>query len=136
MAGKKRTTIVDVGLDREIRQSTKCRVTHTIIIDGQVAFEEGEPVFVDSIEPNPGRPEYRYVITSKRLHFRQFQLRDADLAIFEPEAVPVSKFRKAWWWVGDHKFLLIGSAVAIIVIALGISAFAEYHFKWSRARGR
>jgi hypothetical protein len=89
-----------------------------------------------SLEPNPGRPEYRYVITSKRLNFRQFQLRDADLAIFEREAAPVSKFRRAWWWVGDHKFLLIGSAAAIVIVALGISAFAEYHFKWESRQGK
>jgi hypothetical protein len=48
MAGKQKMPIVDVGADREICQGTKCRITHVIIIDGLVVFDEGEPVFVES----------------------------------------------------------------------------------------
>lgn len=135
MARKEREPAPAPARDLHIQQGSKCRLTHAVLIDGQLAFELGETVFIDSVEPNPARPEYKFVVTSKRLNFRQFQLREEDLEIFVPEQVPVSRARKAWWWVGEHKWLLIGSATAIIVVVLGISTYLNYHFKWDPRQG-
>ena len=53
-------------------------VQRDIIIDGTLAFRRGERVAVESQSPDPGRPEYKYVVTSQALN-RKFRLSDMDL---------------------------------------------------------
>lgn len=62
----------------EIRPGSRVVVNGDVFVGGALAFGRGEPVTVEAVEPNPQRPEYRYVVTSARLS-RRFQLRDADL---------------------------------------------------------
>jgi hypothetical protein len=49
-----------------------------IIAGGVTAFSKGERVAIEGVDPNPQRPEYKYVVFS-RLTGKRFQLRDADL---------------------------------------------------------
>jgi hypothetical protein len=66
---------------------TVCQITHDIIVEGQVAFRAGENVSVESISPNPQRPEYMYVVTSSSLQ-KKFQLSDGDLMTVAPTFQP------------------------------------------------
>ena len=65
-------------------------VSHDIVIAGELAFHNGETVTIESIVPNPQRPEYQYVVTSKVLGQR-YQLRAADFIMIGQtvEAAPV-----------------------------------------------
>lgn len=61
-------------------------LTKDIFIDGQLAFSDNEKVIVESVHPNEQRPDYKYVVVSKRL-LKRFQLRDEDLRIASKEAI-------------------------------------------------
>lgn len=54
-------------------------ITRDIVINGQSAFIKGENVDIESVSPDPNRPEYKYVVLSKPLNQR-FRLSDNDLA--------------------------------------------------------
>lgn len=53
-------------------------IQHDIVIGGQVAFKEGERVYVEAESPDPSRPEYRYVVLSRTLN-QKFRLSDLDV---------------------------------------------------------
>jgi len=55
-------------------------VQHEIVINGVVAFKEGERVQIEAESPDPERPEYKYVVTSGTLN-RKFRLSDLDIFI-------------------------------------------------------
>jgi hypothetical protein len=54
-------------------------VTHEIVINGVVAFGKGESVQIEKVDPNPTRPQFKYIVLSPKLGQR-FQLSDNDLA--------------------------------------------------------
>ncbi len=54
------------------------RISHDILVNGQVAFRRGEAVAIESVNPDPGRPEYKYVVTSITLN-QKFRLSDQDI---------------------------------------------------------
>jgi hypothetical protein len=56
------------------------RITRNVVINGQVAFAEGETVDIETVSPDPNRPEYKYVVLSKSLNQR-FRLSDQDIDI-------------------------------------------------------
>lgn len=56
-----------------------CMIRRDILIDGRLAFEEGEDALIEHISHDPSRPEYRYVILSKPLGLR-FRLSDVDIS--------------------------------------------------------
>lgn len=64
-------------------------VRNQIIVDGQVAFTAGEKVVVEAVEPNPTRPQYKYIVYSKNLG-KRFQLSDDDVSTIpgeKPESI-------------------------------------------------
>jgi len=72
----------------DIKAGTPAFITHDIVIENQYAFRQGEQVIVESITPNPQRPEYKYVVVSATLQ-KRFQLSDADLAIVQQPQQPI-----------------------------------------------
>jgi hypothetical protein len=64
----------------DIKAGTSAFVTHDIVIENQYAFRHGERVVVESITPNPQRPEYKYVVVSSTLQ-KRFQLSDSDVTV-------------------------------------------------------
>jgi hypothetical protein len=63
---------------REIKQSDECLITHSIVIESKLAFENGERVRIEKVEPNRLRPEYEYVVLSHKM-LTLFQLRREDI---------------------------------------------------------
>jgi hypothetical protein len=53
-------------------------VRREIIVNGVVAFQRNQLVTVEKVDPNPQRPEYKYVVYSRDLE-RRFQLTDDDI---------------------------------------------------------
>ena len=70
-------------VETPISPGTKVSITRDIVIGNQTAFRQGEQVLVESISPNPQRPEYKYVILSTSLQ-KRFQLSDANIATTQP----------------------------------------------------
>jgi len=52
-------------------------LSHDVEVGGAVAFTRGEAVTVEAVEPNPERPEYKYVVYSRAVE-RRYQLREED----------------------------------------------------------
>jgi len=55
-------------------------ITRDVSIEGEIAFHEGEEVQIETVSPDPRRPEYRYVVLSKNLN-RSFRLSDMDVSV-------------------------------------------------------
>jgi RNA polymerase subunit RPABC4/transcription elongation factor Spt4 len=55
-------------------------VSRDVVIGGAVAFKEGELVSIESESPDPGHPEYKYVVNSKTLS-KRFRLSDGELKL-------------------------------------------------------
>lgn len=53
-------------------------IKREIVVDGVVVFHERELVQVESIKPDPDRPQFRYLVHSNAVD-RQFRLSDDDL---------------------------------------------------------
>ena len=62
----------------EIQPGNKYLIARDIVVGGKVAFEKDTLVLVEDVEPNPQRPEYKYIIYSNRLG-KRYQLSDKDL---------------------------------------------------------
>lgn len=58
------------------------RIAVDIDIDGAIAFNRGEQVVIEAVEPNPDRPEYKFIVYSNNLR-KRYQLRDADFEAAE-----------------------------------------------------
>jgi ferredoxin len=54
------------------------KISHDIVINGQIAFKQGEAIEIEAMSPDPNRPDYKYVVTSKSLG-QKFRLSDGDL---------------------------------------------------------
>lgn len=63
-----------------------CIVAHTIVVNNLVAFKKGERVIVESVNPSPGRPEYKYVVLSVGMN-KRFQLSDSDIVVNKEVAI-------------------------------------------------
>jgi hypothetical protein len=67
-----------------------CIAGRDIIVDDKVAFVSGERLIVERVEPNPERPEYKYVVFSSRLQ-KRFQLSSNEISPIGRQAgAPVS----------------------------------------------
>lgn len=84
-------------------------ISRDILVEGQVAFSRNEKVTVELIAPNPGRPEYKYVVLSQKLG-KRFQLSDADIHYLEVHSHRASKT------MSSPRFWLL-VVVAILVLA-------------------
>jgi hypothetical protein len=64
-------------------------ISHDIVVAGKVVFRQGETVIIESIIPNPQRPDYQYVVTSVAVGQR-YQLRAEDFILIgqTAEAAP------------------------------------------------
>jgi len=54
-------------------------ITHDIQVGDELAFHEGEAVQIESISPDPNRPEYKFIVLSKTLN-KRFRLSDGDIS--------------------------------------------------------
>lgn len=98
-------------------------VARDIVIDGTVAFNRGERVKIEKIDPNLQRPEFKYVVFSQNLQ-KHFQLSDADLVLPPAPEMPLSaspampaagtKDRRGFSAKG--KALVIGTGIVILII--------------------
>jgi len=55
-------------------------VRQDVVIDGVVAFRQGEILPINAVSPDPGRQDYRYVVQSAALN-KSFRLSDRELYI-------------------------------------------------------
>jgi len=103
-------------MDDTIYSCERCVITRDVVIDGEVAFESGEIVVVEKIDPNRSRPLYRYVVYSAR-QARRFQLSDSELAL-EPRLQSRSEglFRRTLGFARDHK-VPVGAAALVVAAA-------------------
>lgn len=62
----------------EIKEGDGLEVSREITVGGKLAFNEGEVVTVEKIDPNRDRPQYMYVVKSPSLG-KRLQLRAEDL---------------------------------------------------------
>lgn len=108
--------VVNSGL---IESGDRCAVKRDVLIEGQIAFRKGELVLVESISPNPQRPEYKYIVSSNTLQ-KRFQLSDADLLkpkqyMPTPQRVQGSS-RKLKWVIPTLVMLVLITAVIGVVM--------------------
>ncbi len=123
------------GLSEEIAAGTPCTVTRDITIGGELAFEEGETVTVEKVDPNPAKPDYRYVVRS-RLLGSLYQLREKDLVPAVETAPDDDEVgegteeagRRELGWLRRHRkavtvcvalALLAGAAVVVVLLLKG-----------------
>jgi hypothetical protein len=103
-----------------MEQGTICIVIRDIIIDGVLVFQKGQQLVVESIQPNPDRPDCKYVIASPFSGVR-YQLSDADVA---PAQVPEASAQQP---VGTRPHRLRWIAVsAVVLVVLVLAAGAVY----------
>lgn len=103
----------------EIKPGDTCVVSRDILIDSRLVFSENEHVVVEKIDPNPERPEYKYVTCSRTLNTR-FQLSDADiqaLGVSQPETTGQERQRHLGLWIIPGLVVL---AVMGITVALAL----------------
>lgn len=63
-------------------------IKRQVIVEGnQVAFEAGALVTIESIQPNPQNPAFKYVVFSSRLQ-KRFQLSDNDIELIREQQQP------------------------------------------------
>lgn len=66
-------------MPEELKPGDKCIINDTVKIRGLVAFKKGESVSVKQVQPDPDRPEYKYVVFSQGLQ-REFKLSKKHLS--------------------------------------------------------
>jgi len=76
-------------------------IKRQVLVEGnKIAFEAGEQVEIESTQPNPQNPIYKYIIYSNRLQ-KRFQLSDDDVELihdqqsqqsYPPEVPPTQPF--------------------------------------------
>ncbi len=123
----------------EIKAGDRLEISRDISVGGRLAFEEGQLVTVDKVDPNPDRPQYRYVVRSpalgKRLQLRAEDLRptgEAEEYLLPGEAAGAPGGKKpvtgapagaaparAPGFLRRHKWLVIG--VVALLVAAGIA---------------
>ena len=60
-------------------------IDHDVMIGDQQAFAKGEQVQIEQVNPDPNRPDHKYVVLSKSLN-KHFRLSDKDLTQPPPPA--------------------------------------------------
>ncbi len=140
-------------MNNKARVGDTCTITREISVGGRLAFQVGEWVRVERIEPDPQRPEHRYVVMSQFLQSR-LKLTDADLAVrsqdrpapLTPEAAPLPEMEapgaafpppvrapgagrvKPPGEGGFRSLPAFMPVVIIIAIVLAVAAFAAVYF--------
>ena len=74
-------------MDRTIKPGDRCIVTRDVVVGDHLAFISGDPVVVESVHPNPQRPDNKYVVFSGALQ-KRFLLTDADLGVVPGSGPP------------------------------------------------
>lgn len=115
----------------------KCRLTRDIVIDGRAAFLKDEAVCIEEVSANPERPEYCYVVTSRHLDMRKFQLSDDDLKWAVPpdlkeQAVSLRKRLRPRVPGIIKRNKAAATAIALVAAAIvgGVFLFFSYGMKW------
>lgn len=115
-------------MGNEISAGDRFAVSRDIEISGQLAFAAGEQVVVEKIDPNPERPEYRYVVFSRLLQ-RRFQLSDSDLAsvgqpaVSAPPAGTTTPVRQVSEKGGRTKTIAIIAGIVALLLVIGLTAY-------------
>lgn len=110
-------------------------IKREIVVSGVVAFQRGQLVTVEKVDPNPERPQYKYVVYSRDLD-RRFQLTDDDIEQapayisakpaarpFVPQSMgPVpskGKLTRAFDWAKrrENRTIVIAAAVIVLMFA-------------------
>lgn len=108
-----------------INPGDECRITRDITIGGQIAFYLNEVVTVEKVDPNPSRPDFKYVVTSQYAGTK-YQLSDADVAPREARQSPtigtMAAPSKHWRWIAI-------SAVALLALVLIAGALYFVFFR-------
>lgn len=115
-----------------------CRITRDITIGGELAFEAGEVVTVDKVDPNPRKPDFKYVVASRILG-NKYQLTDRDIepadkpdqgadegpgaAEREPGPVDDAGGRAPGWFARHLKVVAACSALALAAVAAVLLLF-------------
>jgi hypothetical protein len=115
----------------------RCRITHDVLIGGMLAFRAGESVIIDTVDPNPQRPENRFVVTSRILTGRRFQLRQEDLGPEEISQTPVrsisspqSRIRwPALIW-DRHRLAIVTCGALLLIVVVAVILIAGHRFSW------
>jgi len=111
-----------------------------VVEGGQVAFEAGEQVTVESVQPNPQNPAYKYVVFSSRLQ-KRYQLSDDDIQLtqaqqpqqpYPPEVMPPFQqvslqlekpgSKKKWIWIGVSVGILVIVVILVVLLVILPSA--------------
>ncbi|MBU4273851.1 MAG: hypothetical protein KJ907_07085 [Actinobacteria bacterium] len=119
---------------KPIKPGDICTVNQDIVIDGTLAFREGERVMVETVAPNPQMPEFKYTVYSP-LHNLRYQLSDNNISpeatleaapaggsVITPPKPPILA-KKARGLSRNAKYVIAG-AVALFVIVVIIVAIA------------
>ena len=119
-------------------------IKRQVIVEGdQIAFEAGEQVAIEDVQPNPQNPAFKYVVFSNKLQ-KRFQLSDNDIQPIqadkqssppelppssqpvkqvvtqEPAYRPPSRLATFGWWkiavIGVSVLVVIGVVVGFVVL--------------------
>ena len=98
-----------------------------IVINGSLAFQEGQQLVVELVQENHDRPDFRYVVTSPFSGVR-YQLSDADIApssAYQEPADSTTPSRLGHWrWIA-----VSGIAVLVLALAAGAAYFLFFRTK-------
>ena len=134
-----------------------CTINREISVGGKIAFQAGEWVRIERVEPDPQRPEHKYVVMSQFLG-SQLKLTDADLTVrshaqpapLPPGAVPLAQMDAPGAAFpppmgapgaggiehpGDRGFRSSPAflpVVIIVAIVIAVTAFAAVYFVTNR----
>lgn len=113
----------------EIERGDVVRITHDIHVGVVPAFVAGERLKVGLIEPNPQRPEYKYVVYSTRLR-KKFQLSDSDVVLLKkPPRTVTESFQTLRGMIRyKPRAFIIGTSIAagiLLVVLVGVWAFTR-----------
>lgn len=105
-------------MDSVVRPGDTCIITRDVVIGDQIAFKKGEKLTIYRIEPDPQRPQYKYVVLSRYLQ-KRFRLSDGELSNMSH---PVPLTREPEVREGMKKWILIGISILVIVVGAVVLA--------------
>jgi hypothetical protein len=109
-------------------------IKRQVVVEGnQIAFEAGETVEIESTQPNPQNPTFKYVVLSQRLQ-KRFQLSDDDIQLSleqAPVVPPASSTQPIYQQPvtpqslptpkkpgGKGKWILLGAGILVVLIII------------------
>jgi hypothetical protein len=100
-----------------ISPGENCVITHDI----GTAFRQDEKVVVEAVEPDAGRPEFKYVVYS-RTDQKKYRLSDQDLRAQPPAMPPEVQVTQTVAGIPPSAGSSTGKTIGIVIIALLVVA--------------